>query len=248
VPVDSGGESRPGVRRGRRWSPTARAGRFVDRADAGRQLAGCLEEYRGTTAVVAGLPRGGVPVAFEIARALGLALDVVIVRKLGAPYQPELAIGAVGEYGVRVLNHSVALATGIGEDDLAAIERRERAEVARRAALFRAGRESVPLAGRTVIVVDDGIATGATTRAACQVVRAAGATRVVLAVPVAPAESLAELAAAVDEVVCLLAPPGFNAVGEWYEDFTQTSDAEVIALLARAAAPSAGRSGNPSEA
>ena len=245
MPADSGGESRPPAGRGRRWSPAARQGRFLNRGDAGRRLAGCLEEYRGTQAVVVGLPRGGVPVAFEIARALGLALDVVIVRKLGAPYQPELAIGAVGEYGVRVLNSAMTLTTGIGEEGLAAIERHERTEVARRAALFRAGRESVPLAGRTVIVVDDGVATGATTRAACQVVRAAGATRVVLAVPVAPAESLAELAAAVDEVVCLLAPPWFNAVGEWYEDFTQTSDAEVIALLARAAAPPAGGSEHP---
>ncbi len=220
-------------------------GRFTDRVDAGRQLAACLEEYRGTDAVVVGLPRGGVPVAFEIATALALALDVIVVRKLGVPYQPELALGAVGEHGVRVLNRAVAAATGIGDEALAAIERRERVEVERRATLFRAGREGVALTERTVIVVDDGIATGATTRAACQVARAAGATRVVLAIPVAPAESLAELADAVDDLVCLTAPAWFNAVGEWYEDFTQTSDAEVIALLAQAATQRPGTGANP---
>jgi predicted phosphoribosyltransferase len=216
--------------------PTGRPrGRFTDRADAGRQLAAALEEYRGTDTVVAGLPRGGVPVAFEIAEALGLALDVIVVRKLGAPWQPELALGAVGENGVRVLNASLATAAGIGDDELAAIERRETAEVARRAELFRGGRKGVALAGHGVIVVDDGVATGATTRAACQVARAQGATGVVLAVPVAPAESLAELASAVDELVCLLAPAGFSSVGEWYADFAQTSDAEVVELLGRSA-------------
>jgi putative phosphoribosyl transferase len=208
---------------------------FADRTDAGRQLAAALEEYRGTDAVVAGLPRGGVPVAFEIAEALELALDVIVVRKLGAPWQPELALGAVGERGVRVLNATLAAAAGIGDDELAAIERREAAEVARRADLFRGRREAVALAGRGVIVVDDGVATGATTRAACEVARAQGATRVVLAVPVAPAESLPELAGAVDELVCLLAPVAFSSVGEWYADFAQTSDAEVIELLGRAA-------------
>jgi predicted phosphoribosyltransferase len=209
--------------------------RFTNRTDAGRQLAAALEEYRGTDTVVTGLPRGGVPVAFEIAEALGLALDVIVVRKLGAPWQPELALGAVGENGVRVLNATLAAAAGIGNDELAAIEGRETAEVARRADLFRAGREGVALTGHGVIVVDDGVATGATTRAACQVARAQGATRVVLAVPVAPAGSLRELAGAVDELVCLLAPVGFSSVGEWYADFAQTSDAEVIELLGRAA-------------
>ncbi|HXZ83739.1 MAG TPA: phosphoribosyltransferase family protein [Acidimicrobiales bacterium] len=216
--------------------PVARSReRFGDRSAAGRQLAARLEDYRGTDTVVAGLPRGGVPVAFEIAVALDLELDVIVVRKLGAPWQPELALGAVGENGVRVLNAAVAATTGIGDDELAAIERRETAEVARRAALFRAGREGAPLVGRGVIVVDDGVATGATTRAACEVARATGARKVVLAVPVAPAESLAELAASADELVCLLAPTGFSSVGEWYDNFTQTSDAEVIALLEAAA-------------
>lgn len=215
--------------------PTGRPrGRFTNRTDAGRQLAAALEEYRGTDTVVTGLPRGGVPVAFEIAEALGLALDVIVVRKLGAPRQPELALGAVGENGVRVLNATLAAATGIGHDVLAEIEGRETAEVARRADLFRAGREGVALTGHRVIVVDDGVATGATTRAACQVARAQGATRVVLAVPVAPAEALPALAGSVDELVCLLAPVGFNAVGEWYVDFAQTSDDEVVELLARA--------------
>ncbi len=221
-----------------------RDGRFVDRTEAGRGLAACLEEYRATTAVVAALPRGGVPVAFEIATALGLPLDVIVVRKLGAPWQPELAVGAVGEHGVRVLNAALALATGIGDDELATIERREAAEVERRAALYRSGQAGVRLAGHTVIVVDDGVATGATTRAACQVARASGAARIVLAVPVAPAESLPELAGSVDELVCLMAPAGFNAVGEWYENFAQTTDAEVIDLLGRAAA-SRRESGGP---
>ena len=215
-----------------RFSTGRPRGRFTNRTDAGRQLAAALEEYRGTDTVVTGLPRGGVPVAFEIAEALGLALDVIVVRKLGAPWQPELALGAVGENGVRVLNATLAAAAGIGDDELAAIEGRETAEVARRADLFRAGREGVALTGHGVIVVDDGVATGATTRAACQVARA---TRVVLAVPVAPAGSLRELAGAVDELVCLLAPVGFSSVGEWYADFAQTSDAEVIELLGRAA-------------
>ena len=218
-----------------RLGASSARGRFLDRADAGRQLARALEHYRDTDTVVAGLPRGGVPVAFEIADSLGLDLDVIVVRKLGVPYQPELAMGAVGEHGARVLNSAVAAAAGIGDAELAAIEQRETAEVVRRADLFRAGREGVALAGRTVIVVDDGVATGATTRAACQVARAAGTRGVVLAVPVAPAESLAELADAVDELVCLQAPLGFGSVGEWYENFAQTADAEVIALLERAA-------------
>ncbi len=219
--------------------------RFADRTDAGRQLARSLAEYRATDTVVAGLPRGGVPVAFEIAVSLGLPLDVIVVRKLGVPYQPELAMGAVGENGIRVLNRAVALSSGIDENELAAIETRERAEVERRAEIFRAGRDAVALAGRGVIVVDDGLATGATARAACQVARAAGAEKVVLAVPVAPAESLAELSGPVDELVCLMAPSGFSSVGEWYENFTQTSDAEVIDLLARAAAPRPASRGEP---
>jgi predicted phosphoribosyltransferase len=208
--------------------------RFSDRVDAGRRLA---ERLRGVInsadAVVLGLPRGGVPVAYEVARALGLPLDVVVVRKLGVPYQPELAMGAVGE-DVRVLNEYVLRRAGVDAAALDAVERRERAEVERRTATLRAGRPAVPLAGREVVVIDDGIATGSTARAACQVVRARGAHRVVLAAPVAPARVPAELADAADEVVVLHVSDDFGAVGQFYLNFDQTSDEEVTALLALA--------------
>jgi predicted phosphoribosyltransferase len=208
--------------------------RFSDRTDAGRRLGERLRRViNSPDAVVLGLPRGGVPVAYEVARALGLPLDVVVVRKLGLPYQPELAMGAVGE-GVRVLNEHVLRRAGVDAAGLDAVERRERAEVDRRTAVLRAGRPAVPLAGREVVVVDDGIATGSTARAACQVVRARGARRVVLAAPVAPARVPAELADAADEVVVLHVSGNFGAVGQFYVDFDQTSDEEVTALLALA--------------
>ena len=221
-----------------------RGGRFVDRTEAGRGLAACLEEYRATTAVVAALPRGGVPVAFEIATALGLPLDVIVVRKLGAPWQPELAVGAVGEHGVRVLNTALALATGIGDEELARIERREAAEVERRAALFRSGRAGVRLVGHTVIVVDDGVATRRDDAR-----RLSGRPR-----PPAPRGSSSpspsprqnrcpSSPARSTSSSCLMAPAGFNAVGEWYENFAQTTDAEVIDLLGRAAASQRGSGG-----
>src|SRR5690606_36606413 len=148
-----------------------------------------------------GLPRGGVPVAAEVAAALDAPLDVILVRKLGVPFQPELAMGAIGEDGVRVLDDHLLAATGITADQVARVERRERAELDRRAATYRACRPRVPLAGRTVVIVDDGLATGATARAAIQVARAEGARRVVLAVPVAPRDTVDDLAAVADEVV-----------------------------------------------
>jgi predicted phosphoribosyltransferase len=159
---------------------------FMDRADAGRRLAARLEYLRGEPVVVLGLPRGGVPVALEVARALGAPLDVIVVRKLGVPFQPELGMGAVGEDGVRVINDEVVREVGVRANELAAVQAREQAQVEARAARYRARRPREPLAGRTAIVVDDGIATGATARAACQVARAHGTARVVLAVPVAP--------------------------------------------------------------
>jgi putative phosphoribosyl transferase len=207
--------------------------RFTDRADAGRRLAERLRDQLAADAVVLGLPRGGVPVAYQVARALGLSLDVVVVRKLGVPYQPELAMGAVGE-DVRVLNERVLHAAGVGAAQLAAVERRERAEVRRRMEALRAGRRAVPIAGREVAVVDDGIATGSTARAACAVVRARGARRVVLAAPVAPAGAPDQLADAADAVVLLHVAENFAAVGQFYGDFGQTSDEEVTALLASA--------------
>ncbi|MGQ0824498.1 MAG: phosphoribosyltransferase family protein [Actinomycetota bacterium] len=208
---------------------------FIDRTDAGRQLAPLLDHLRGQDVVVLGLPRGGVPVAFELATALGAPLDVILVRKVGVPFQPELAMGALGEGGVRVLNEDVIAASGVSAAELAGVEARERAELARRGARFRGRRAPVPLAGRVALIVDDGLATGATARAACLVARAAGAARVVLAVPVAPRDSLAAARRAADDVVCVSTPEPFYGIGQWYHDFTQVTDDEVVDLLRRAA-------------
>lgn len=220
---------------------------FRDRVDAGRSLAERLLPLRGDDLVVLGLPRGGVPVAAEVARVLDAPLDVVVVRKLGVPFQPELAMGAIGEDGVRIVNHEVVRAARVTEAELAEVEGRERAELEQRSRRFRAGRPRIPLHGRTAVVVDDGVATGSTARAACEVARRLGAARVVLAVPVAPPGSVAELQDAVDGFVCLETPARFHSVGQWYADFSQTSDEEVAALLhraaARPAAPSTRRDG-----
>jgi len=210
---------------------------FADRADAGRQLAARLEHLRGEPVVVLGLPRGGVPVALEVARALGAPLDVVVVRKLGVPFQPELGMGAVGEDGMRVINREVVRLARVPADELAAVQAREQAQVDARAARYRVHRAREPLAGRTAVVVDDGIATGSTARAACQVARAHGAARVVLAVPVAPRGWGEQIAGAADELVCVDTPRDFYAIGQFYADFSQTTDDEVIACLDRAAAP-----------
>src|SRR5690606_7637930 len=229
--------------------------RFVDRADAGRRLAAQLSYLRDEPVVVLGLPRGGVPVAYEIATALGAPLDVVVVRKLGVPFQPELGMGAIGEDGARVVNPEVVRMTGVTERQIAEVEARERAELERRARRFRGDRPRVPLTGRTAVVVDDGIATGSTARAACEVARAHGASRVVLAVPVAPPGWTDRLGDAADEYVCLATPEPFYAIGQFYEDFSQTPDHEVVALIERAAearaagAPSpAGGAGAPAGA
>jgi putative phosphoribosyl transferase len=214
---------------------------FRDRGDAGRRLAEALMPFRDEDPVVLGLPRGGVPVAFEVARALDAPLDVLIVRKLGVPFQPELGMGAVGEDGVRVLNPEVVRGAGVTEDEIAEVEARERVEVEQRARMFRGGGPGVSLAGRTVIIVDDGLATGGTARAALRVARAHGAERVVLAVPVAPPDTVDRLSEEADEVVCLESPEAFWAIGAWYDDFSQTPDREVMDLLREAsgfAAPS----------
>ncbi|WP_405999614.1 phosphoribosyltransferase family protein [Streptomyces sp. NBC_00829] len=219
---------------------------FTDRTDAGRQLAGALRHVQGEQPVVLGLPRGGVPVAFEVARALGAPLDVIVVRKLGVPYHRELGFGAIGEGGVRVISEDIVRLSRAGQKELAGVERAEEAELARQAKRFRADRTRLSLAGRTVILVDDGIATGATASAACQVVRAQGAGRVVLAVPVAPPDAVEWLRAEADEVVCLSTPRAFRAVGEWYADFSQTPDEEVTSLLAQASA--LGKERSPAQA
>ncbi len=208
---------------------------FLDRADAGRRLAGALSGVRDTDAIVLGLPRGGIPVGYQIARALGSPLDVILVRKVGLPAQPELAMGAIGEDGVRLINTEVVQAEQVSEQEFAEVEQRERAELRRRAERYRLDRPRAVLAGRTAIVVDDGIATGSTARAACQVARAHGAARVVLAVPVAPQGTVAALSQVADQVVCLESPEPFYAIGQWYQDFSQTSDAEVVRLLRAAA-------------
>lgn len=212
---------------------------FSDRVDAGKRLAGRLTHLRGHDVVVVGLPRGGVPVAAEVARALDAPLDVIVVRKLGVPSQPELGMGALGEDGVKVLNRDVIAMAGVTGAQLAAVEARESVELRRRAERFRAGRERVPLNGRVVVVVDDGVATGSTARAACQVARAHGATRVILAVPVAPADWTRRLADAADELVCVATPTPFFGIGQFYDDFRQTTDDEVIRHLRAVAAATA---------
>lgn len=208
---------------------------FVDRIDAGRRLAARLAHLRGEPVVVLALPRGGVPVGEEVARLLGAPLDVIVVRKLGVPFQPELGMGAIGEGGVRIVNQAVVRAARVSSTDIETVEGRERTELERRARRFRGERHRVPLDGRTVVVIDDGIATGSTARAACQVARAHGAAKVVLAVPVAPHDWAARIGHDADELVCLEAPGRFSAIGQFYEDFTQTSDDEVVDCLERAA-------------
>lgn len=205
---------------------------YRDRADAGAQLAGHLARYAGRAdVVVLGLPRGGVPVAAEVAMALGAPLDVFCVRKLGVPGDEELAMGAIATGGVVVMNDRVVSELGVSAQLLAEVAAAERDELHRQERAYRGDAPPAPLAGRTVLVVDDGLATGATMRAAVRAVRAAGPRRVVVAVPVAAAETCRSLAADADDVVCPLAPEGFRSVGGWYQDFSTTSDAEVRRCL-----------------
>jgi putative phosphoribosyl transferase len=222
--------------------------RFRDRADAGRQLAWRLQQYRTEAPVVVGLPRGGVPVAAEVARALESPLDVLVVRKLGCPWQPELAMGAVGEDGAMVLNPALIAGIGLAPQDLAEVVRTERGELERRLARYRGTRPAVPVQGRTVIVVDDGLATGATARAAIRVLRQRGARRIVLAVTVAPPQTVTALGDVADEVVALETPRAFLAIGQCYDDFGQTSDQEVTRLLgARELAPARATDTDPQD-
>jgi putative phosphoribosyl transferase len=218
---------------------------FEDRVHAGRRLAARLAHLRDQDVIVLGLPRGGVPVAFEVARTLGAPLDVIVVRKLGIPFQPELAMGAVGEDGAGLVDADLVRRAQVSEAELAQLRGRATAEVARRARRFRADRPRIALAGRTALLVDDGIATGSTARAACQVARAQGAARVVLAAPVCAREAAIALRREVDELDCLEVPESFQAVGQFYADFAQTSDDEVVELLRRAADLPAGRTAAP---
>lgn len=209
--------------------------RFEDRRDAGRRLARRLHDLAGRDdVVILALPRGGVPVAFEVASALGLPLDVVVVRKLGLPRHPELAMGAIASGGALALNRDVIAAWNVSQAGVDAVRREEQRELERRESLYRGARPPLQLAGRTAVVVDDGIATGATLRAAVAAVRAAGPARIVVAVPVAPPDARAGVEAMADAYVCLLEPDDFQAVGQYYVDFGQTGDDEVRSLLARA--------------
>jgi putative phosphoribosyl transferase len=210
--------------------------RFHDRADAGRHLAAHLAGYANRDdVVVLALPRGGVPVAFEVARALNAPLDVFLVRKLGVPGHPELAMGAIASGGIRVLSDDLIYDLGIPREAVEAVSARERLELERRDAAYRAGRPIRQLRDRTVIIVDDGLATGSTMEAAIKAVRVNAPARIVAASPVAAADTCDRLRHVADDVVCVQTPSPFQAVGLWYERFDQTTDEEVIDLLQRAA-------------
>lgn len=208
---------------------------FVNRVEAGRRLVERLGHLRGLDIVVLGLPRGGVPVAAEVAERLGTPLDVILVRKIGVPFQPELGLGAIGEDGTRVINEDIVRLAGVSVADIARVEEHERDELDRRARLYRGVRPLEPLDGRVALVIDDGLATGSTARVACQIARARGATRVVFAVPVAPADCIEALGGTADECVCVETHEPFHAIGQWYRDFSQVPDRQVVACLDRLA-------------
>jgi predicted phosphoribosyltransferase len=208
---------------------------FADRTEAGQRLAHALHAYANRDdLLVLALPRGGVPVAFEVARTLGAPLDLLLVRKLGVPRQEELAMGAIASGGIQVLNREVIAATGVGDTEIQAAVARERRELERRETAYRGERPAPEITGRCVILVDDGLATGATMRAALAALRPQHPAALVVAVPVAPPDVLARLRAEADDVVCVAAPESFFAIGAWYRDFSQLDDDRVRALLARA--------------
>jgi predicted phosphoribosyltransferase len=210
---------------------------FRDRTEAGRLLAEKLQEYANRSdVVVLALPRGGVPVAFEVARALNVPLDIFLVRKLGLPEQEELAMGAIATGGVRVLNEEVVRALDIPDEIVDAVAEKEERELERREREYRGGRAPVDVRGRTVILIDDGLATGSSMRAAALALKNKHPAQIVVAVPVGSPSTCAEFASEVDKVVCAVTPEPFWGVGQWYRDFSQTSDEEVRDLLGRAAA------------
>lgn len=204
---------------------------FRDRRDAGEQLAAALLTHAGPDTVIVGLPRGGMPVAAEVARRLDAPLDVFVVRKLGAPFQPELAMGAIASGNVLVRNEDVLRLLRDPEASLEHVRRVEQATLQERERIYRGHRAPLALSGRKVVVVDDGVATGSTMKAAIGALRAAGAAAVIVAIPVGPPDTCQELEALADQVICLQRPRMFAAVGQWYEDFGQTTDAEVEAIL-----------------
>lgn len=206
-------------------------GRFNDRHSAGRDLAEILTDYRSPATVVLGIPRGGVIVAWEVAAALGVPLDVVITRKLGSPRHPEFAVGAIGEGGVRIVDDDAIAFSGISAAALHTVEERERIELERRAHRYRSGRVARDLRGKQVLVVDDGVATGSTAIAACRAARLLGAAAVVMATPVAPPDWTERLRGEADDFRAVSTPSPFFAVGQWYVRFDQTSDEEVIQAL-----------------
>ncbi len=209
---------------------------FANRRAAGVALAQSLDDYRNTAdLLVLALPRGGVPVAFEVASALNATLDVMLVRKLGVPIQPELAMGAIASGGICVFNDQVLKLVGLNQAQLDAVIERERQELQRREQAYRGERPAPAIRDRTVILIDDGIATGSSMKAAIQALQSQRPARLVVAVPVAPAQTVVEFQKLVDDFVCPLAPVNFSAVGQWYVDFDQTSDSEVRELLARQA-------------
>jgi predicted phosphoribosyltransferase len=216
--------------------------RFADRVAAGQALARALASFAGPDSVVLALPRGGVPVGFEVATALGAPLDVLVVRKLGFPGHAEFAMGAIASGGVRVLNDEIPRAYLPSASEIEAVTRAEQAELERRERAYRGHHELIPVKGRTVLLVDDGLATGTTMRAAVSAVRQMSPARIVVAVPVGSIEACEALRAVADEVVCLQTPEPFTAVGLWYEVFDQTSDEEVARLLAM---PTMGRGAGP---
>lgn len=207
---------------------------FANRADAGGILAQRLIDLKDRNIVVVGLPRGGVPVAHQVAAALGAPLDVLLVRKLGVPFHPELAFGAIGEDGVRILNDDIVARANVSSDEIASIESRERQELERRKQRYRAHRGRTPLADRIVVIVDDGVATGSTAKAACEVARAEGAAEVILAVPVAPTDWTTRLGHSADQLIAVEIAADFRSVGQFYRDFSQTSDEEVLGHLEQA--------------